>query len=62
MLTALDRDYTLQWPQEYTTLVGKSSGEENTNLYISGVNEGRVGTLIEPSDILDVFGEDGIWS
>jgi hypothetical protein len=45
--------------------MGESTGEENTNLYIRGVNEGRSGDLLEASellDILDVFGEDGIRS
>ena len=45
--------------------MGESSGDENTNLYIRGVNEGRCGELLEASDLLDileVFGEDGIRS
>ncbi len=45
--------------------MGESSGEENSNLYIRGVNEGRSGELLEASellDILEVFGEDGMRS
>ena len=45
--------------------MGESSGEENSNLYIRGVNEGRCGALLEASDLLDileVFGEDGMRS
>jgi hypothetical protein len=40
-----------------------SSGEENANLYMRGVNEGRVGELLDSEEllaILDVFGEDGL--
>ena len=45
--------------------MGESSGEENSNLYIRGVNEGCSGELLEASDLLDileVFGEDGMRS
>jgi hypothetical protein len=44
---------------------GTSSGEENANLYIRGVNEGRSGEELEGEEllaILDVFGEDGLRS
>jgi hypothetical protein len=43
--------------------MGESTGEENSNLYMRGVNEGRSGELLEASDLLDileVFGEDGM--
>jgi hypothetical protein len=43
--------------------VEPSSGEENANLYMRGVNEGYNGELLEPQallDLLDVFGEDGL--
>jgi hypothetical protein len=43
--------------------MGESTGEENANLYMRGVNEGRSGELLDASellDILDVFGEDGL--
>ena len=50
----------------YTTLrMGESTGDENANLYMRGVNEGRSGDLLEAPDlldILDVFGEDGMRS
>jgi hypothetical protein len=42
---------------------GTSSGEENANLYMRGVNEGRAGELLDGEEllaILDVFGEDGL--
>ena len=42
---------------------GTSSGEENANLYIRGVNEGRAGEFLDGEAllaILDVFGEDGL--
>jgi hypothetical protein len=45
--------------------MGESTGEENTNLYTRGVNEGRSGELLDASellDILDVFGEDSLRS
>ena len=45
--------------------MGESNGEENANLYIRGVNEGRSGELLEATellDILEVFGEDGLRS
>jgi hypothetical protein len=45
--------------------MGESTGEENSNLYIRGVKEGRSGELLEASELLDilgVFGEDGIRS
>ena len=45
--------------------MAESTGDENTNLYIRGVNEGRSGDLLEPSDLLDileVFGEEGVRS
>jgi hypothetical protein len=45
--------------------MGESTGDENANLYIRGVNEGRSGALLETSellDILEVFGEDGMRS
>ena len=45
--------------------MGESTGEENANLYMRGVNEGRSGVFLEASellDILEVFGEDGMRS
>jgi hypothetical protein len=45
--------------------MGESTGDENANLYIRGVNEGSSGGLLEASDLLDileVFGEDGMRS
>jgi len=45
--------------------MGEATGEENSNLYKRGVNEGCSGELLEASDLLDileVFGEDGIRS
>jgi hypothetical protein len=42
---------------------GTSSGEENANLYMRGVNEGRAGEFLDGEEllaILDVFGEDGL--
>jgi hypothetical protein len=45
--------------------MGESTGEENANLYMRGVNEGRSGDLLETSElleILEVFGEDGLRS
>ena len=44
---------------------GTSSGEENANLYMRGVNEGRAGEDLKGEEllaILDVFGEDGLRS
>ena len=44
---------------------GGSSGEENANLYVRGVNEGSRGKRPDPStliELLDVFGEDGLRS
>ncbi len=44
---------------------GGSSGEENANLYVRGVEEGRRGVQLDPSaliELLDVFGEDGLRS
>ena len=45
--------------------MGESTGDENSNLYTRGVNEGRDGDPLEASellDILEVFGEDGVRS
>ncbi len=45
--------------------MGESTGEENANLYMRGVNEGRSVDLLEASElleILEVFGEDGLRS
>jgi hypothetical protein len=45
--------------------MGESTGDENANLYIRGVNEGRSGELLEAPDLLDlleVFGEEGMRS
>ena len=45
--------------------MGRSSGDENANLYMRGVEEGYNGDFLEASelmDILDVFGEDGLRS
>jgi hypothetical protein len=42
---------------------GTSSGEENANLYMRGVNESRTGEFLDGEEllaILDVFGEDGL--
>jgi len=44
---------------------GNSSGEENANLYLRGVGEGRAGEVLNGEgllEILDVFGEDGLRS
>ena len=44
---------------------GGASGEENADLYIRGVDEGRRGEQPDPSaliELLDVFGEDGLHS
>ena len=45
--------------------MGESTGEENSNLYLRGVKEGRSGDLLEAHDLLDfleVFGEGGMRS
>jgi len=45
--------------------MGESTGDENANLYMRGVNEGRSGDLLGASElleILEVFGEDGMRS
>ena len=42
---------------------GTSSGEENANLYMRGVNEGRAGEFLAGDEllaILDVFGGNGL--
>ena len=44
---------------------GGASGEENANLYVRGVDEGRRGEQPDPSaliELLDVIGEDGLGS
>jgi hypothetical protein len=44
---------------------GASSGEENANLYVHGVDEVSRGERPDPSaliELLDVFGEDGLRS
>ncbi len=44
---------------------GGSSGEENANLNVRGVDEGTRGEQPDPStliELLDVFGEDGLRS
>ena len=44
---------------------GRSSGEENANLYTRGSNEARAGEILDGGallEVLDVFGEDGIRS
>ena len=44
---------------------GGSSGEENANLYVRGVEEGSQGEQPDPLaliELLDVFGEDGLRS
>jgi hypothetical protein len=44
---------------------GGSSGEENANLYVRGVDEGHRGERPDPSELielLDVFGEAGLRS
>ena len=44
---------------------GGASGEENSNLYVRGVEEGRRSEQPDPStliELLDVFGEDGLRS
>ena len=45
--------------------MGESTGDENANLYLRGVNEGYSGDLLEASELLEilkVFGEDGLRS
>jgi hypothetical protein len=45
--------------------MGESTGDENANLYMRGVNDGLSGEFLEPTDLLDileVFGEDGMRS
>lgn len=55
---------TLRPVRESTLLhVGSSTGDENANLYMRGVNEGHNGEILDASDlldVLDVFGEDGL--
>ncbi len=44
---------------------GRSSGQENANLYTRGVNEARAGEILngeELLEVLDVFGEAGLRS
>lgn len=44
---------------------GRSSGQENSTLYLRGVNEGRAGELLDDMqvlEILEVFGVDGLRS
>ena len=44
---------------------GGSSGEENANLYLRGVDEGSRGERPDPSapiKLLDIFGGDGLRS
>ena len=44
---------------------GRSSGEENANLYTRGVNEAHAGKILDGAElleILDIFGEDGVRS
>jgi len=44
---------------------GRSSGEENANLYTRGSNEARAGEILDGGallEVLDVFGEDGMRS
>jgi hypothetical protein len=44
---------------------GRSSGDENANLYTRGVNESRAGEILDGEallEVLDVFGEDGLRS
>jgi hypothetical protein len=45
--------------------MGESTGDENSNLYMRGVNESRNGEFLEASELLDIlelFGEDGMRS
>jgi hypothetical protein len=44
---------------------GRSSGEENANLYTRGVNEAHAGEILDGEElleILDIFGEGGVRS
>jgi hypothetical protein len=44
---------------------GRSSGEENANLYTWGSNEARAGEFLDGGallEVLDAFGEDGVRS
>jgi hypothetical protein len=44
---------------------GRSSGDENANLYTRGVNESRAGEILDGEallEVLEVFGEDGVRS
>jgi hypothetical protein len=44
---------------------GRSSGDENANLYTRGANETRAGEILDGEallEVLDVFGEDGVRS
>jgi hypothetical protein len=44
---------------------GRSSGQENSNLYLRGAREGHAGEILDGSElleILDVFGENGLRS
>jgi len=44
---------------------GRSSGDENANLYTRGSNEARAGEILDGGallEVLDVFGEDGMRS
>ena len=54
------------WSGRRTLLpMGESTGDENANLSMRGVAEGRSGELLEAPDlldILDVFGEEGLRS
>jgi hypothetical protein len=57
------RNFLRNWATR--TSMGESTGEENANLYIRGVNEGRAGEFLDASemlDILDVFGGEGLRS
>jgi hypothetical protein len=39
--------------------MGESTGDENSNLYMRGVNEGCSGDLLKASDLLDIL--EGVW-
>ena len=44
---------------------GRSSGEENANLYTRGVNEARAEEILDGGallEVLDFFGEEGVRS